>query len=401
MNKIKPRLLLITPYYYPDIAANTILMKELADYLSIDYNIAIFANEIRKYQTIKLNDEKRSDYKIIRSKNKFARKEGIFAKIFEYVFFYTNTYLHIKNRKLKYKVIFCQSTPPLISIFVKIAAKNKAKIIYNVQDVFPDSLIPYFGKRKYSILHQVERLSYKLSDSIITISEGFSKKIEKRSGVLAHVVPNWVDTEKIRYVDNKQNELFEEYEIFRNASKNIVYSGNIGINQNFNMLLDVAEKMKEQKCNFIIIGKGKNKKKLKDTIERKNIKNVYLFDPLPPDKIAQVYSFGDVYVLPMKKHSLEGSFPSKTWSILACGSSLVVSVDRDSEYARELESNGLAYNCEPSDSEDMKDKIEIALSEKRKYSSAKIAYIKEKCDKAKNLSMYGKIVDYMMRNAES
>jgi glycosyltransferase involved in cell wall biosynthesis len=396
MSNTKSGLLLLTPYYYPDIAANTILMKELVDCLSNDYNVTIFTNGIRNDIKSESNDAKQIKYRVIRSKNRFSRKRGILAKAFEYMFFYINTYLHVKNRKINYGVIFCQSTPPLISIFVKIAVKNKAKIIYNVQDIFPDSLIPYFGNRKYRILHQAEKLSYKLSDSIITISNGFSRKIRNRSGIIAHVVYNWVDTQLIKYVDNNHNDLFKEYELFRNKNKNIVYSGNIGFNQDFDTLLDVAEKMKKQKCNFIIIGKGKSKEKLKNKIARRNINNVYLFDPLPPDKIASVYSFGDVYILPMKKYSLEGSFPSKTWSILACGSPLVVSVDRDSEYARELENKGLAYICKPSDSEDMKDKIEIALSENRRYYSARTTYIKDKCDKEKNLLLYKIIVDQMM-----
>jgi glycosyltransferase involved in cell wall biosynthesis len=88
-----------------------------------------------------------------------------------------------------------------MSIPIRYAVGKRSKIIYNVQDLFPDSLIPYFGDRRYSILHKVEIASYQAADSISTICYEFYKKIQLRSHKISRVIHNWVDCNEIHYID--------------------------------------------------------------------------------------------------------------------------------------------------------------------------------------------------------
>ena len=103
-----------------------------------------------------------------------------------------------------------------------------------------------------------------------------------------------------------------------------------------------------------------------------------------------------MYILPLKEFALEGSFPSKTWSIFACGSALVVSAEKNSEYAQELERDNKAYISTPNSINDMINNINKALKENRKYEKSRVDYIKAKCDKESNLLIYKKIFDELV-----
>jgi len=385
-------LLIVTPYYYPDIAANVGLMKDFSEYLGQKYSVTVYTNELKNS-----HNQFEQDYseipicRIKRTANPFVHFSGLIFKIFEYIVFYIGVYIYIKNRSSKFPVIFCQSTPPLISIIIRFASDKKTKIIYNVQDLFPDSLIAYFGNRKYRMLHRLETGSYKTADGVTVICEEFAQRIKFHSGVVAKVIPNWIDTNVIHYIDKDKNSISKL--LYKNSyeNKKIVYSGNIGFNQDFDTVLDAAMEMCD--VDFFIIGRGAKRTELKKKVSDRKIENVYLFEPFPKEKISEVYSFGDVYILPMKKNSMKGSFPSKTWSILACGSSLVACVDKDSSFAKEMGKNRLALICEPENKDDMVRNLRIALLNGRRDSEEKIGYIKTHYDKMLLLEQYKEIIN--------
>ena len=384
---MKKKLLIVTPYYYPDIAANVNFIKEIVEEIKNDFSISIFANEVRNPQIQKDKTEERNIF-IYRCKNKFSKMPGLYSKIIEYIVFYIKCYLFIKNRADNFDIIFCQSTPPYASIPIRLASK-KARIIYNVQDIFPDSLMLYLGNRKFTLLHKIEKISYQYSDIIIAISEGFKRKIQERSkNSKIYVIPNWVDSNKIFYKSNAKERLPELNSYFNKDNINIVYSGNIGFGLDFDLILNAAKKMIDKNANFIIIGNGKAKRKLQKKINALKLNNVILLPPFPHDYIADIYSFGDVYILPIKSNLLAGSYPSKTWSILACGSPLVISANKEMEFAKELSESRLAYISNPGDVDDFINKIMIAKRNNRRDSDRIINIIKEIYCKEKLIKQY-------------
>lgn len=388
---MKNHILIITPYYYPDIAANVGLIKDLAEYLSQYFEVSVLTNQTREQDYSKNREKPNSSLLIMRKYNPFIHKNGLLSKIFEYLFFMLQAYLYVKNRHQRFPVIFCQSTPPLMSIPIRYAVGKRSKIIYNVQDLFPDSLIPYFGDRRYSILHKVEIASYKAADSISTICYEFYKKIQLRSHKASKIIHNWVDCNEIHYIDKENNTIYTIFDELDWNKKNIVYSGNIGINQDFEPIIAIARDFDD--CNFVIIGKGKRKIELQKKVKELRLNNVYFFDPLPRERISEIYSFADVYLLPMKKNAMKASYPSKTWSILACGSVLVASVDVNSSFAKELTGNELAFVCAPGDKQQLSKAIRMALLENRKNAEKRIEYVRKNYDKNNILSQYKQLFD--------
>jgi glycosyltransferase involved in cell wall biosynthesis len=248
-----------------------------------------------------------------------------------------------------------------MSIPIRSVVNGKSKIVYNVQDLFPDSLIPYFSEHPYRILRRLEKASYNAADIVVTICTDFYNKINPLTHSDIKVIPNWVDTDELSYVPKEKNRIYEVLKEIDWSKKSIVYSGNIGINQDFDTVISVAKEFAD--CNFIIIGNGKKRSEVLSKVKALGISNFYFYDPFPKEWISDVYSFGDLYLLPMRKNAMIASYPSKAWSILACGSTLVASLDVNSGFAREMTTNQLAYVCEPENATELLRVIRIALEE--------------------------------------
>ena len=245
-------------------------------------------------------------------------------------------YLTYKCLFSKYDVAFIDSTPPIQGLknpFIKLIRKKR--VVYNAQDIFPDSLVGTGLAKKDGLLWKigriVENITYKYSDKIIVISEDFKRNIMAK-GVPEEkivVVYNWVDEEAVKHIPREENKLFDKYGLDRSKFY-ITYSGNIGLTQNMDMLLEVAKELEtEPDIQFVLIGEGAYKEKVKEIIAEKNIKNVALLPFQSYEDISHVFSLGDAGLVISKPGVGENSVPSKTWSILSASRPVLANFDEN------------------------------------------------------------------------
>lgn len=89
---------------------------------------------------------------------------------------------------------------------------------------------------------------------------------------------------------------------------------------------------------------------------------------------------------------MKASFPSKTWSILACGSPLVASVDLGSNFAKELVQNDLPYVCDAENHKELVGALLLGLEDNRNRASRRVEYIKRNYSKENILGQYKQIM---------
>lgn len=233
-------------------------------------------------------------------------------------------------------LIYVASTPPTQGALAVLVKKIKrVPFVYNLQDIFPDSLVATGLAKKDGILWKIgrviENFTYRNADKIIVISEDFKRNIMAK-GVPEEkivVVYNWVDEEAVKHIPRTENKLFDKYGLDRGKFY-ITYSGNIGLTQNMDMLLEVAKELEvEPDIQFVLIGEGAYKEKVKEIIEEKHIKNVTLLPFQPYEDISHVFSLGDVGLVISKPGVGENSVPSKTWSILSASRPVLVNFDEN------------------------------------------------------------------------
>ena len=247
----------------------------------------------------------------------------------------------------KYDVAFIDSTPPIQGLKMPLIKWFRHKpIVYNAQDIFPDSLVGTGLTNKGSLIWKigriVEKITYKYSDKIIVISEDFRNNLLEK-GVpesKIEVVYNWVDETAVVEIPRPENKLFDEYGLDRSKFY-ITYNGNIGLTQNMDMLLEVAKALEaNEDIQFVLVGNGAYLEQVQQIIKDRNIRNVTLLPFQPYEDISHVFSLGDVSLVISKPGVGANSVPSKTWSIMSVSRPVLANFD-ENELKTIIENN----NC--------------------------------------------------------
>lgn len=264
----------------------------------------------------------------------------------------------------KYDVAFVDSTPPIQGLKMPLIKWLKRKpTIYNVQDIFPDSLVgtglTHEGSLIWKIGRIVEKITYRYADKIIVISEDFKKNIMAK-GVPEDkivVVYNWVDQNKVVDVPREENKLFDIYGLDRSKFY-ITYNGNIGLTQNMDMLLDVAKELQEEyeDIHFVLVGNGAYLDEVKRKVADQQLENVHLLPFQPYEDISYVFSLGDASLVISKPGVGANSVPSKTWSIMSASRPVLANFD-ENELKTIIENNHCGIFTKAGDKDAFKESI--------------------------------------------
>ena len=279
---------------------------------------------------------------------------------------------------------------------VKKARKKcpKARITYNVQDVYPQDVM-YAGKigqnnPVYRGMLAVQKYAYIHSDTIITISEDMKDLL----------IEAGADESKVSVIYNwsYQDELFDKNTIsplisglFDPKCFNVVYAGNIGLFQNVDVVIDVAKELQTHKdIWFHIFGEGMYKDKLERRTKKEGIKNV-TFHPIQPHELApSIYASASVNLIPLGKKQVRAALPSKTATCLACQQPIVFIIGADSKYGKVInaETNCPVLNCD-----DVKGTASAILDIKeQKIKIETGGFFLEKCSITRNSYEYAEII---------
>ncbi len=299
-------------------------------------------------------------------------------------------------------MIYAGSTPPTQGLLCALVKKKlKVPFIYNLQDIFPDSLVNTGLTKKGSILWKIGRwiedFTYKNADKIIVISEDFKKNIMTK-GVLEEkieVIPNWVDTNDVHPIPRSENPLVSELGINSNRFI-VVYAGNWGCAQGADIVLKAAEQLiAEEKIQFVIFGGGSEFQDAVDYVKEKNLINVIIRPLLPIERVSEVYSLGDIAIITCKEGMGGSCVPSKTWSIMACETPILASFDLNSELCRLIEKVQCGMCVHPSCIEELSSSIINCSSESALIQMGKKGriYLDEKLKVENSINKYLQILD--------
>lgn len=376
------KLLFLTSYYKPESAASNYLGDNIREALC-DNDIIIelytpmpsrgLSKEVReKYLDRILEYEYNGKLRIHRFPLISERKNPL-SRALRYLLCCTKQFMcgvYAKDAK-ECNVLFSASTPPIqgaMSVLVK--KKRSIPFVYNLQDIFPDSLVGTGLAKKGGLLWKIGRViedfTYKHADKIIVISEDFKKNIMAK-GVPEDkivVVYNWVDQNAVVDVPREKNKLFDKYHLDRGKFY-IEYSGNIGLTQNMDMLLEVMKELKvsHPQIGLVLVGEGAYKKQVEEIVARDGLTNVTMLPFQPYEDISYVFSLGDAGLVISKPGVGANSLPSKTWSIMSASRPVLANFD-ENELKDILAGNECGIFTKAGDKEAFKQSI-IALYENR------------------------------------
>ena len=281
---------------------------------------------------------------------KYSKSNSIFRVISMFLFMLKMFFVSTKNMRKPDVIIVSSISPlPIFKAFFW-AKKFNSKLIFEVRDIWPLSLIELGGFKKFNpfviVLQLTENFAYKVSDYVVSLLPDAFKHMQKHGLTEDRFkyIPNGID------LNMNQANVSENIASLIPKDKFIVaYTGAVGIANSLITFAEAANKMKKNKeILFVIVGNGSEKEKIEVYKTEKSLTNLLLLDPIPKECIIPfLKNYVDVCYIGLQKQSLFrfGISPNKIFDYLFSQTPIIQSVDASNDIVSESKS-GLSVEAE-------------------------------------------------------
>lgn len=274
--------------------------------------------------------ESYKDVKIVRIPIIPRGKSSIMLAL-NYFSFIISGYIWNWLNKEKFDSVFIYEVSPMTQALpaVKISKKLRIPCYIYVMDLWPENFEIITGIHQKTIIKCLNKMVdyiYQNCTKIFTASKSFRDNIIAR-GVSESKVIYWPQyAEEFYKPINNDNQKIKEA---RDKIINITFAGNVGFGQGLDLLPKVAQKIKKENLNvvFNIVGDGRYKSELIETVKNEKLETVFnFFDPIPAKKISDFFSTSDFSFICLKPDPIfEMTIPAKLQSSMACGKAILLS----------------------------------------------------------------------------
>jgi len=227
-------------------------------------------------------------------------------------------------------IIFVYHTPTAGIPAWWLSILRKIPFVFNVQDLYPETFtIVNLSKNNflYKAADRFTQFIYKKASMITVISDGFKnnliikgipqKKIE--------TILSWAD-ENIYFPETRDEKIAKRFGL--DGRFNIIFAGNMGPAQGLSTIIEAAALIANtKKIQFVFVGDGATKNELIAAVNAKNLSNVIFLPRQPATIMPKFYALADALLVILTDNPLfETTIPYKTYTYLACGKPIIMSV---------------------------------------------------------------------------
>jgi len=367
----KKKILMISQYFSPDITAAAYRMESIYQILKDKYNVTVLTTTPHKSER-EINEVDNNIHRV----NIKSKKNSL-----QYIEFLIKGRKIIKKLKKEHFDFVFVSSPPIFVFYLTKNLGNNFKMITDIRDLWPDSIVEAKKIKKtstiYKVLSNYERKIYEKSYYITCVSRYMKKEIFNCSGKLPVVVYNGFYEKDFFTYEKKHPSIWDG-----GRKLKICYFGNVGFAQFLEPLFEISSDDREMKnkVDISIIGNGN----LLNTYKNK-YPNVNYVEPLDRyDLLDYVFNNYDVLFLNLKESEVfEKTIPSKLFDYLLLKKPIISGIKGE---GREILDNfGNAVHFKSNSTESLKE----ALNEVMKNYEFYINNIEKN---------YSKLIEYSREN---
>lgn len=342
------KLLILTQYFPPEVGAPQNRLYELAIRLKQKGVDVTVLTAMPNYPQMKIYagyegkencEEEMNGLKIFRTSIYIPKSKSITERLKNYFSFTYSSWKFGRKLKTEFDFLLVESPPLFLGISAYLLSKKlKAKMIFNVSDLWPESaekLGLVTNKFFLRMATWLEEWLYRKSFLITGQTQGIVKNIQSRfPNKKVYWLPNGVDI-KLFDSSTSRNKSWRIENGFSENDKLFIYAGIIGHAQGLEIILKAAEKCKDRtEIKFLLVGSGPEKEKLQKMKSELKLENVFFFDVQSKENMPSIIDSMDATIIPLKKLDLFlGAIPSKVFENLAMKKPILLGVDGE---AREL-----------------------------------------------------------------
>lgn len=326
------KLLILTQYFPPEVGAPQNRLFELAvrlQKLGVDITVLTAMPNYPQMDIYEGYKDKTYVYEVIeglkvhRSSIYVSKSKSIINRLRNYFSFVISSARVGKAKLENFDFLLCESPPLFLGYSaMRLAKQKKAKLIFNVSDLWPESaekLGVVNNKFLLKLAYNLEEKLYKRSCLVTGQTQGICHNINERfPAVKTYWLPNGVD---LGYYNPSKIEpgIWREKNNFAKEDVVLLYAGIIGIAQGLEVILNSAKNfINTPNIKFVFIGSGPEKDKLLQLKAEQNLTNVFFLDAISKKEMPSVLRSVNAAIIPLRKLDLFlGAIPSKIFENLA------------------------------------------------------------------------------------
>jgi colanic acid biosynthesis glycosyl transferase WcaI len=259
-------------------------------------------------------------------------------------------------------VVVALTDPPIIGLLALLLARRwRVKFVLLCQDVFPEVarlLEDFHSETVDTLLTQVNRFLIRQADGVIAVGETMRERLITGKGAAPQkvtVIHNWTDCSAI-VPGCKTNPFALEHGL--HEAFVVMHSGNIGLSQSLETVVQAAERLQSvPDLQIIFVGDGVKKSRLEAQVRQRSLTNVRFLPYVARARLSESYATADVFLVSLKPGLAGYIVPSKLYGILAAGRPYVAAVETDCEVATITNRHDCGLLAAPQDPNDLAEKI--------------------------------------------
>lgn len=309
-----------------------VVVNQASNYLTVGFCNAFadkFENVSLVTGSIHIQGEELSENVTLTYINKWVERPAR-KKFMSYVIACLKIYWLLLTKYRKHEVFFV-SIPPM-GYLLNLLVSNRFSMV--VWDVYPD-VFKITGMKEthwlYKTWASLNKKSFKKAFRLFTIGNKMADLLEvyvSRKKLI--IQPIWSIFQANERVMKEQNPFIKEHNL---QDKFIIqYSGNIGLTHKVEVVVEIAELLKDNpNIVFQIIGRGPRVPALQKMVEEKNLPNC-MFLPFQSDEMFPFsLSAADLGIVILDELTSKGSVPSKSYNLMSYGIPSIYIAGEDSE----------------------------------------------------------------------
>ena len=327
-----------------------VVINQASNYLTVGFCNAFaekFENVSLITGSIHIQGEELSTTVSVTYINKWVERPAR-KKFISYIIACLKIYWLLLTKYRKHEVFFVST--PIMGYLLSVILRNRFSMV--IWDVYPDGL-KITGMRESHIVYRIwaylNKIAFKKSYRLFTIGNKMADLLEvyvPRTKMI--IQPIWSIFQANERVSKEENPFIQQHDL---QEKFIVqYSGNIGLTHKVEVVVQLAELLKENsKIVFQIIGRGPRVPALQKMVEEKKLPNC-MFLPFQSDEMFPFsLSAADLGIVILDEITSKGSIPSKSYNLMSYGIPSIYIAGEDSElhdYAQNYKAAECFTECE-------------------------------------------------------
>lgn len=362
------RILILTPFYAPDLGPSASLYEMLSEELvQLGHQVSVIS-AVPHYPTGRVpaefrgrraQREHRNGVDVTRVWVPSLDRSRLGLRLLGFLCYQVLAACVALHRRCDVVIASSPAFEIALPLFV-LEFVRRIPYVYSVHEMYPEVGVTLEIIRSRALIRLVEGLemrSCQRAARVRVLSESYRKMLEAKgvpSAKLA-VIGDWADPDFIGPLPQR-NSFSSRFGLSDHFV--VMYAGNLGPTQGLESVLDAARLLaRETSIRFVLVGDGAARMELEECARTKGLENVRFVPFQPRALLPEVLATARVSLLTLRKGLGTDSVPSKLYSILASRRPLVAAVDEGTEIARVVREAGCGLHVPPEDPEALRDAI--------------------------------------------